>query len=249
MWPELPEPGESDERLSLSPLLAAFTAQLTATDREAALRVFEAELRLAAEAALEGPRETAAAALALLSGRDRALRSDTGSAPPRGLLAPLLPAVAKLAEHPDPALRAAALALLSQADSAVSAAPLVEALADDDPAVQRAALAALGSATAASAPQARDRLARIATSDPRFWMRMRAVSALTRGASEREVTVLISVLRSDSDAYVREAAASALGELRAASAAAALRLARERDPEPAVRRSADRALTKIGTGR
>jgi tetratricopeptide (TPR) repeat protein len=244
--PSLPEPSEPEERLTLDPVIGVWLSRSPSADLAEVLSTFELELREAARAALQGAPDSTRAALALLSGQDPALLSPGQRALPDRFLEPLLPAVARLGENPDPAIRSAALALLASADAGSAAAPLLHALGDDDSGVQSTALAAIGSAVPGSA-EALARLAPMATTDRRWWMRRRAVEALGRAAlSPGALAALLQVLRSDSYAYVREAAADALGRQRAAAAVAALALAVSEDPEPAVRTAAVRALQRIG---
>jgi tetratricopeptide (TPR) repeat protein len=244
--PSLPEPAEPEERLTLEPVIGAWLALPPPAELAEAITAFELELREAAQAALQGAPDATRAALALLSGRDAALIPAGERGVPARLLAPLLPVIARLGEHPDPAVRAASLELLASADAGSAAGPLLQALGDGDSAVQTTALAAIGPAVAGS-PEALARLSAMARDDTRWWMRRRAAEALGRAsASASVVTALLQVLRADPYAYVREAAADALGRLRAPAAVAALADALASDPEPAVRSAAARALQRIG---
>ncbi len=240
--PELPEP---DERLSLSPLIESWLAREPQAPAAQALAAFARELQEAAEAALQGPPASARTALRLLSGADPLLVPPGG---PRGaaleaLIAALRPALLALGSHPDPALRAASIALLASAPAADAARSLTAALDDGDEQVQSAALARVGPGVGDA--HIVQRVAAIAQRDARWWMRLRAVQALGRIGGESATRQLLPVLQHDAYAYVREAAAAALGSVQAAQAVPALAQTLG-DPEPRVRLAAARALLAIG---
>ncbi len=76
-------------------------------------------------------------------------------------------------------------------------------------------------------------------------VRIQVVYALRRLQGVQSIPALADVLVRDSDVTVRRAAAGALGTLRDASAASALKAAMA-DPDPAVRQQATRALRRQG---
>ena len=252
--PELPEPGEPEER----PVAVAATggvhraarAMRASTPRCAA---FEAELRDGGRGrAARAARLRARAALALLSGRTRAATlRDRARRRPRGCSRRLLPVGGAAGRAPRPQRCARRRSRsLSRADrEAPRPRRCVARARRRRPAVQSAALAALAAAggadqpAAAPAPGARSR-----SSDPRWWMRRRAVEALAAAPGGDAAAVPLAQ-RPDRGhyAYVREAAAKALGELRAER----LRdeLAAAFDAGPRGTRSAGRPCAALRTDR
>jgi len=218
-------------------------------------------LESAAHAALRGPMERVDAALDLLaapasgvsplglgpltegmeawpeSARDEALTATTA------LFRALVPDLLSLAEHPAPAIRAETLARLgaaAAADAPAVAAVLAGALGDPDDDVRRAALEAVD-ARHAGAPALENAVAE-ATRARDWASRLHAVEALGRlGAGE---AALRERLVEDDYAFVREAAARALGGLGGLPepTRAALRAASTEDPEARVRAAATAAL-------
>jgi HEAT repeat protein len=113
-------------------------------------------------------------------------------------------------------------------------------LDDPDLAVRAASLEALALFRGAPGAEVTHRLVRVASQDPRWPLRLRAVRALARLDDRGAVAALAAVLRDDAFAYVREAAALALrGKV---AARAAVRAAAARDPDPSVRRAAASVL-------
>jgi HEAT repeat protein len=145
-------------------------------------------------------------------------------------------------------VRAHALELLAGAgQSSGQRAALAAALDDGDERVQSAALDALGGGASELSAEARARLTALAGSDPRWWMRRRAVAALGRALGEGARPAIERALLEDPYAYVREQAATSLGELRSDAAVPALARAAQGDSEPRVRVAAARALARIGS--
>jgi HEAT repeat protein len=138
-------------------------------------------------------------------------------------------------------VRAAAIALAASDVVPASTDALIVALDDADEHVQSAALDALAESGQAERLAVLSRVAAIALRDARWWMRRRAVFALAHAASGAAAAPLAQVLAGDRYVYVREAAAEALGEARAAGAIDALAAACAEDAEPRVRprRAAD----------
>jgi hypothetical protein len=166
----------------------------------------------------------------------------------RSLLPAVQPALAELRAHADPQVRALALELLARVGaSARQHFALAAALDDGDERVQSAALDALGDGSAELSADARARLAALASADPRWWMRRRAVAALARALGAAARPAIERALLEDTYAYVREQAATSLGELRSDAAVSALARASQNDAEPRVRVAAARALARIGS--
>jgi len=153
----------------------------------------------------------------------------------QGLTADLVGAMS----HPEPGVREAAARRLALLDGDAAAGALVDALQDDAPSVQRAALAALGRPHRDHAGLV-DRVGRIASSHGDWSARLRAVETLGRLGDPAAAAVLEGRLRGDDYAFVREAAATALGTLETSDAV--LRAAAEGDPEARVRAAARAAL-------
>ncbi|MBO6937071.1 MAG: HEAT repeat domain-containing protein [Deltaproteobacteria bacterium] len=232
--------------------------------REVDLGPLAGAIEQAARSALHGPLERVRAALTVLAPPTTdvplglgPLTSDLRSweAEPkaaaeetlRGLFTVLAPDLLGLATHPSPAIRAEVLARVAGggdagADPAAVAAALATAMDDPEATVRRAALEAVH-----RRHQGDGRLAEAiaATTDAPDWAsRLRAVRALGRLAAPAGETALTRRLQEDSYAFVREAAAQALGELPglAAGSRAALEAAAADDPEARVRRAARAAL-------
>jgi tetratricopeptide (TPR) repeat protein len=241
--PEQPEP---EERPSLAPELSAWLALEPSARTDTALAAFERELCEAAQAALLGPPVAARVALSLLSADDPLLAPTPERSAFLALRASLSSVFAGLGQHPDPVVRAAAVALVAAGAQATSANSVVAALDDGDEQVQSAALDALTSAVLTDNPAALTRLSALARTDPRWWIRRRAVAALGRVGGERAIAPLAQILSGDAYAYVREAAATALGQAGARAAEPKLAEALANDPEPRVRLAAQAALRTIG---
>lgn len=209
-------------------------------------------LQQAIQEALAGTDPRILAALDVLSGRESGLALGPLTAsldtwpeePRRAALAELTalgesiaPALATVAGHADPRIRAAAVHLLGLVDTPESDAAVVAALDDTDPSVRRAALAAVspGATTVA-------RVAALLHADRDWSLRTRAAEALGRLAAPECVPPLAEALRTDRYAFVREAAALALARIGTPEALAALREAAAHDSEPRVREAATAAL-------
>lgn len=238
----IPEPDAS------APLSALVATQLPALpgDAVASVSLRAAELERAVRTALAGADATAEVALAWLDGSAAAPlpESDATNALRRKLAAAVAPEVAALARRKTPGIRVAAVHLLGTLRLAGVAPAVAGALEDADPAVRSAGLDAFADGVEGSA--AVERLAAIAHGDARWSMRLRAVRALARVGTPRAVSALIAALRSDAYAYVREAAAEALGRIGAGGRA--LRSSAAADPEPRVRRAAIHAQRALGGG-
>jgi HEAT repeat protein/cytochrome c-type biogenesis protein CcmH/NrfG len=240
--PEPPAPtlGAPDEPLSLGPWLGLWMAREPEVATSEMFTTFSGALYASAQAALVGSRTSARTALALLGGEDPAV--SPGPAACRALRDALQPELRELSGHADPQVRAAALLLL--AGGGAADASFVAALDDDDTLVQSAALDAIRSGGPIDSAQALERLSGLATHDPRWWVRRRAVLALTE-AGAAGVPILVRVLGQDEYAYVREAAANGLGELREPSAWEALTRAAAGDSEIRVRQAAADAIARL----
>lgn len=138
----------------------------------------------------------------------------------------------------DPNVRASVARLLTTLRSSDARTPPL--LADPDRDVARAALEGLGSAETI-APALAPTLGAILGGAPDWVSRLGAARALGR-MSEGGEAPLVSALSSDDFAFVREAAAVALGTRSGDVGAAALRSAAESDPEERVRTVAQAVL-------
>ena len=144
-------------------------------------------------------------------------------------------------QHPEPTVRELAVRRLSRVDSAPAVGALVAALDDPEAAVQRAALSALDSSHAGH-PQLVEKVRALSSRHADWSTRLRAVQTLGRLGDEGAIPTLVERLRNDEYAFVREAAARALGALsearRAPNVRAALDAASRGDSETRVRRAA-----------
>ncbi len=140
----------------------------------------------------------------------------------------------------DPAARAIAAGLLAAVRPAD---PRLDALlGDTDPGVVRAALEGLRGSGADARHQV-DRLAAILAGSPDWVARLAAARVLAL-APEGGETALIAALAGDDFAFVRAAAADALGARETGPGADALRAASAGDPEERVRAAASEALAR-----
>lgn len=238
-----------------------------------------------AEDALVGPVESVLAALGVLAsgppGRlslgplTEALDAwppaerSAGLAALQALAAALLPRLVAVASHPEPAVRALAVAVLGRIDDPAAGEALAAACGDAAPRVRRAALHAarpphapaltaaairvLGGATPSAGEAALGEAG--AASD--WALRAEAAAALGRMRARDAVPALGAALTHDANAFVRQAAAEALAAVgpgdggegagdAAVARDAALSAALARDVEPRVRAAAARALLAVG---
>jgi tetratricopeptide (TPR) repeat protein len=154
----------------------------------------------------------------------------------------LLPELRQAAASPDASIRAEAVRVLARIDEPTAGEAVAAALDDAAASVRRAALDSLGLGAAVT-PEASARVASMLASHRDWAMRTRAARALGRIGGDAAVPALAAALRSDSFAFVREAAAEALG--RAATspeAASALSAACRGDAEERVRAAARAAV-------
>ena len=219
-------------------------------------------LERSARSALHGPVERLTAALAVLEpdasstpaglgpltrdlaewpaeAREAALQSLTV------LAERLAPDFLGLATHPSAEIRAAALALVGRMDdSAAAATALAGAIADSEPKVRQAALNAVSARHAGHAELLRAVVDGARQDD--WATRLRAVDALRRTRAQAAEAALVERLGTDDYAFVREAAALALGSLPqiSTSARAALQTAASSDTESRVRAAASRATSR-----
>jgi HEAT repeat protein/predicted negative regulator of RcsB-dependent stress response len=212
-------------------------------------------LEQAARDAFEGPVERATTALTVLTGPGRFTVTplvgdlDAWPEPARAeahetlarLGRSLLPSLADLLDHPDAAVREHAIRAVSFVEGAAATRALGASLDDAHPPVQRAALRALASRGTAEDEGVVRRIVDLALEHPDWSTRMRAVEALAPQEVALVVEPLEEALATDPYAFVREAAARALGNYRA-KAAPALRRAANSDVEARVRAAARAAL-------
>ena len=192
-----PEQSEPEERIALEPELSAWLALDPGATVDAALAAFARELSESARAALQGPPATARGVLALLSREDPALAPSEPYPAFRALRAGLAPALAELAQHPDPAVRASALALVASSDAVRRA-----AFGDRRARRRRRTGAERGARSARRRGRRPTRPPRSTPlghrrDDARWWMRLRAVNALGRSGGEPAYERLRRVLLAD----------------------------------------------------
>ena len=203
----------------------------------------------AANQALAGPQAQASWALRLLAAPDEALGELLPSGQARTSLAGLLrqlgpnveEALLAAASRPSPEVRRAALLALAGGDWSHVAEVTVRALDDPDASVRQAALSVL--LPRAELPtEVVPRVVATFARSPSWAERLRGAQALGTWADARAVPALLELLADDHYAFVREAAAVALGHLRQPEVDDALRRAAADDLEPRVRAAASLAL-------
>jgi HEAT repeat protein len=246
-----------DDAIAVDELLERIVPEvIDAKDRAAALVAFAEPLQRAARLALSvGDRaRTVFAAMQegpgalepfVGAGVGDAAAHEAAEAIARGLE----PDLVRFASDQDPTMRAQATLLLARSGSPAAAEALVRALGDPVPEVQRTALTAIGAKPEPSAVAAVQRIilardsgaAGGATVGEPWAMRVLAVQAMGRlgaaGARAAAESSLRAAATQDPYALVREAALRSLGSFDA-SAARALALTLENDPEPRIREAA-----------
>jgi tetratricopeptide (TPR) repeat protein len=173
------------------------------------------------------------------------------AAEPAGVVGGLISArvvlhLAPLAQHPDPQLRAQAIALLGREPPSSSLDVVTAALGDDDERVRHAALASLASVPItqdAGAPVARavEALGGVLERDPTWSLRVQAARALGHiGSFGREASAraLAAATGHDPYALVRQAALEALAQVDPARAKDVATHLASTDAEPRVREAA-----------
>jgi HEAT repeat protein len=150
------------------------------------------------------------------------------------IAAAVVPAFASLAHHPVTEVRVRAVQLLAVRPEDQAQAAIADALSDPDETVQRAALGAVAPNAKPAVVAAIAGLLRASSSWP---LRVRAAESLGRlGATAGDAKdALATAVRTDKYALVRESAMKALHQADSRMAAAVLRDAAERDPEPRLR--------------
>lgn len=221
--------------------------------RAAALVKYAEPLQRAAMAALQTSSESARRVLDALGDGEGQLTAFApyGAKGPevqaaRVITAGLLPGIVALARHPDPQMRARALALLGHwaDDAAVDA--VVGGLEDPVEEVRRVALASLGTTSsggvvAPSTSRAVQALGGILQRDDNWAMRVLAAQALGRlGQTDRAgaAAQLTGAITHDAYALVREASLEALASFDPNGARPMARTVAATDPEPRVREAA-----------
>jgi len=242
----LPPPGDfpSPEKA----VLALKRHAAAARRADDALTRYAALLERAARRALQGPGESVQAVLAVLSepAEARDGRSvEPGERRPRAAIAVrLLPELLDLSRHPDAGLRANALRLLAGLGDERATPAFLVALQDREDSVQRTALDLLDGAGVERSEALLDAVTAIAADHPGWSMRARAVDALGRLGGARAERAAIAAL-GDGYAYVRSAAARALGSIAGTASLRALTGCLAADPDGRVRAAAAEALAKI----
>ncbi|AKF05613.1 TPR repeat protein [Sandaracinus amylolyticus] len=252
----LPAPGEGPADLALR--LARADETLPPPDLDALAPTLVSVLR---EALSSGPAPRVAATLSVLAAgpaplglgeltRDldtwpEAARASAARSLER-LLAQLVPDLSTCARADDASVRAEAARVLAHADDTTAATVLADALDDGAATVRRAALDALAEAELDPTETLRARTASLLASSDDWAMRTRAARALGTLGGDAARAALITALRDDAFAFVREEAALALGRLGGEGADVALSDACARDDEPRVRAGAARAIEALG---
>lgn len=243
----LPTPTDDvDAESTLAQLTAGET---TARDRAAVVVAFGEALERSAKGALATSSDGARAVLDAMAGGPGALeplvsaeeRPETAQARARvvALTRAIEPRIVDVTKHPDPSMRARAIALLARSDSDDAARAIANGIVDPNELVQRAALGAVGkNATAAAVTNVTDVLLR-----HRSWsMRALAAEALGRlgkaGATKEASAGLRQATAKESYAIVREAALLALASFDRAEARTLATAMAASDPEPRVRETA-----------
>ncbi len=161
------------------------------------------------------------------------------------VVAAITPGLVRAQTLPDPTVRARALTLLARTPSSESDAVLVGALSDPSATVAEAAVSALQSRGVVYPPGAvHALLVRLADTATRWTSRTQAADALATLGDATASQGLAEALRADPYAYVRAAAARALGRIgaRDPEAVAALSGSATGDPDATVREAARAAL-------
>jgi HEAT repeat protein len=150
------------------------------------------------------------------------------------IAAGVVPAFASLARHPATEARIRAVQFLAVRPEDQAQAAVVDSLSDPDESVQRAALASIAPGANPAVVGAAAGLLHTSRSWP---LRVRAAEALGRlGSTAGDAKdALATAVRTDRYALVRESAMKSLHRVDARTAAAILRDAAERDPEPRLR--------------
>jgi tetratricopeptide (TPR) repeat protein/HEAT repeat protein len=221
-------------------------------DRAAALVKYAEPVRSAAIAAIQTSPEGARRVLDALGSGDGELapfvtRRASGPAADavRDVMAGLLPSVLALATHPDPQMRARAIALLGNWQSAAALDAVVGALGDPIEEVRRVALASIGgphSFVGSATTRAVEALGKILEgdgADPNWAIRVLAARALGRiGSTANDAALLTRAIVHDPYALVREASLEALASFDKEGVVPIARSVAGSDPEPRVREAA-----------
>jgi tetratricopeptide (TPR) repeat protein len=241
---EIPPPSD---RVALADVIASEIERNAVPDTALAPSA-RRELGAALRVALGGALPTLRNALRVLHAGE-AERAGWTHAWTDALVADNADSLGALAQHGDAQVRTLALALLARLPAELSAPTYTAALASPQLAVRRSALDALVKAgprsTAPLASLLAEELARLARTDAHWWVRAQSIAALGGHQDGRASRALIDALLQDSSAYVRQAAARALGSRRHLAApeeAAALQKAASTDSEVLVRSQAGAAL-------
>ncbi|NOY90406.1 MAG: HEAT repeat domain-containing protein, partial [Deltaproteobacteria bacterium] len=207
-------------------------------------------LRLAAAEALAGSERQVSWTLRLLASPEQALSEVLPEGAARAalvramlLLGPQLKeSLLAVASGSSPELRRVALLALSRLDWSRVSGLMVRSLDDSARGVRQAALRILRQHDDPP-PEAVSRVIATFARSPNWAERLLGARALGVWADVRAVPVLLELLAEDDYAFVREAAARALGRLRRPRVDEALRRAVREDPEPRVRAAAAHALS------
>jgi HEAT repeat protein len=167
--------------------------------------------------------------------------------------AAILPELEKLSAHRDPLVRQRSLSVLAKAGSSQVGPLLLKALEDDRRTVREAAMMAAANYIKRQGSGAKPLAVAVSAKlvAKRWQERKAAAEALGSFGALADEDALTRTLAQDPKAFVRQAAAVALGQLASKKAIGALMKAAvvSTEPNAAVRLAAIRALGKIGDGR
>jgi tetratricopeptide (TPR) repeat protein/HEAT repeat protein len=227
---------------------------IDASDAAAALVRFAEPVQRAALAALRTSGERARSVLdALGTGEGQLLPfvgpGQTGPAAEaaRSIAEALEPSIVPLARHPDPAIRAKAIVLVSRSSSDAAVEAVIGGLGDANEAVQRIALAAVGAARAGGGrvpanAHAVEAVGKMLASHESWAIRVLAARAMGRlgaaGAGPEAGRRLGEAAARDTYALVRQAALEAYASFDSTGARALAARMAASDPEPRVRDAA-----------
>ncbi len=206
----------------------------------------------AGSSALQGPPESIRAALRVLSLAGRGRRGQHEARQVErddpSLVARLLPELLDASRHPDAAIRAAVLSLLATIEDERTLPVFLAGLHDGEEQVLRTALDLLRTAPADEARREAlsGEVSALAARHRSWSIRARAVEVLGRLGGQDSERAVVAAL-GDGYAYVRSAAAGALGSIGSPAAVQALASSLTEDQEGRVRAAAAEALAKIGS--
>jgi HEAT repeat protein len=248
----LPTP---DDNVDAESVLAEFVPHtLPEQDRAQALLAFAEPIKHAAGSALATSGARASIVLDAMTGPDGTFEPFVSGEPTpatsaarekaREIARALEPSIIELSRHPDPAVRTRALGLLARSTSEQAQTAIAGAMLDPNENVQRVALVSVDHHGGTRAVLA---ASKVLATHPAWAIRMLAAQALGRlgaaGAADHATPALREATLKEPYALVREAALVSLASYDKTSAAQLAHVMSERDPEPRVRKTAQKILT------